>query len=74
LIERAAFVGTIGGSDNDVVDVYSVGLASIAQEVIISDRPEVVHGRAVVKKSVPAIVGADRRPAHNVSVVVDEGP
>jgi hypothetical protein len=74
LIERAAFVGTISAADNDIVDVYSVGLTSIAQKVIITDRPEVVHRRAVMKKSVAAIVGADRRPPHDVSVVVDESP
>ncbi len=73
-MERAAFVGAIGAADDDIVDIYSVGLAPIAQEVIIPYRSEVVHGRAVMEKSVAAIVAADRRPPYDVSVVVDEGP
>jgi hypothetical protein len=74
LMERTAFVGPIGEADDYIVDVYSVSLAPIAKEVIIADRPQIVHGRAVVKKSVAAIVRADRGPSHDVSVVVDEGP
>ena len=74
MIKRAAFVGTIGAADDDIVDVYSVGLASIAEEVIIPDCPEVVHRRAVMKKSVAAIVLADGRPPHDMSIGVDEIP
>ena len=55
-VGRSALVGTIGGADDDIVDVHSVGLAPIGKEVIIADCSEIVHGRAVMKKSVAAII------------------
>ena len=74
-VKRPTFVRAIGSADDVVVNINSVGHAPIAKEVIISERPEIVHGRAVVKKSVVSIVKVvDRRFPHDVSVRVDGIP